>query len=96
MREWHDVGVYVEPTSCAIQSFLANLAEHLQSPAFAALARHRTRHLAAPSQRALGLYLPGNEVMLHVSVGPESEGERQMLFDQLDLGFEVQRNGKPG
>lgn len=46
---------------------------------------HRTRHLAAPSQRALGLYLPTNEVMLHVSVGPESEGERQMLFDQLDL-----------
>lgn len=46
---------------------------------------HRTRHLAAPSQRALGLYLPGNEVMLHVAVGPESEGERQMLFDQLDL-----------
>jgi len=46
---------------------------------------HRTRHLAAPSQRALGLYLPANEVMLHVSVGPESEGERQMLFDQLDL-----------
>jgi len=48
---------------------------------------HRTRHLAAPtpSQRALGLYLPGNEVMLHVAVGPESEGERQMLlFDQLD------------
>ena len=46
---------------------------------------HRTRHLAAPSQRALGQYLPGNEVMLHVSVGPESERERQMLFDQLDL-----------
>ena len=46
---------------------------------------HRTRGLAAPSQRALGLYLPGNEVMLHVAVGPESEGERQMLFDQLDL-----------
>lgn len=46
---------------------------------------HRTRSLAAPSQRALGLYLPGNEVMLHVAVGPESEGERQMLFDQLDL-----------
>jgi hypothetical protein len=44
-----------------------------------------TRSLAAPSQRALGLYLPGNEVMLHVAVGPESEGERQMLFDQLDL-----------
>lgn len=36
---------------------------------------HRTRHLAAPSQRALGLYLPGNEVMLHVAVGPESEGD---------------------
>ena len=33
---------------------------------------HRTRHQAAPSQRALGLYLPGNEVMLHVVVGPES------------------------
>ena len=46
---------------------------------------HSTRSLAAPSQRALGLYLPGNEVMLHVAVGPESEGERQMLFDQLDL-----------
>ena len=46
---------------------------------------HRTRVLASPSQRALGLYLPGNEVMLHVAVGPESEGERQMLFDQLDL-----------
>lgn len=46
---------------------------------------HRTRVLASPSQRALGLYLPGNEMMLHVAVGPESEGERQMLFDQLDL-----------
>jgi hypothetical protein len=46
---------------------------------------HSTRSLAAPSQRALGMYLPGNEVMLHVAVGPESEGERQMLFDQLDL-----------
>jgi hypothetical protein len=46
---------------------------------------HRTRSLAAPVQRALGLYLPGNEVMLHVAVGPESEGERQMLFDQLDV-----------
>jgi hypothetical protein len=45
---------------------------------------HRTRSLAAPSQRAFGLYLPGNEVMLHVAVGSESEGERQMLFDQLD------------
>jgi hypothetical protein len=46
---------------------------------------HRTRNLAAPSQRALGLYLPGNEVMLHMAVGPESEGERQMLFEQFDL-----------
>ncbi|MFT7401479.1 MAG: hypothetical protein ACI83N_001070 [Hydrogenophaga sp.] len=52
---------------------------------------HRTRRLAAPSQRALGLYLPGNEVMLHMAVGPEGEGEgegegeRQMLFDRLDL-----------
>ena len=46
---------------------------------------HRTRRLAASSQRALGLYLPGNEVMLHMAVGPEGEGERQMLFDQLDL-----------
>jgi hypothetical protein len=46
---------------------------------------HRTRNLAAPSQRALGLYLPGNEVMLHMVVGPESEGERQMLFEQFDL-----------
>jgi hypothetical protein len=46
---------------------------------------HRTRSLAAPVQRALGLYLPGNEVMLHVAVGPEREGERQMLFDQLDV-----------
>jgi hypothetical protein len=46
---------------------------------------HRTRRLANPSQRALGLYLPGNEVMLHMAVGPECEGERQMLFDQLDL-----------
>lgn len=44
----------------------------------------RTRSLAAPVQRALGLYLPGNELMLHVAVGPEAEGERQMLFDQLD------------
>ena len=44
----------------------------------------RTRSLAAPVQRALGLYLPGNELMLHVSVGPQTEGERQMLFDQLD------------
>ena len=33
----------------------------------------------------MGLYLQGNEAMLHVAVGPESEGERQMLFDQLDL-----------
>jgi len=40
--------------------------------------------LAAPVQRALGLYLPGNELMLHVAVGPEAEGERQMLFDQLE------------
>lgn len=44
----------------------------------------RTRCLAAPVQRALGLYLPGNELMLHVAVGPETEGERQMLFDVLD------------
>ena len=44
----------------------------------------RTRSLAAPVQRALGLYLPGNDLMLHVAVGPEAEGERQMLFDQLD------------
>ena len=44
----------------------------------------RTRSLAAPVQRALGLYLPGNDLMLHVAVGPETEGERQMLFDQLD------------
>jgi hypothetical protein len=44
----------------------------------------RTRSLAAPVQRALGLYLPGNDLMLHVGVGTEAEGERQMLFDQLD------------
>ena len=44
----------------------------------------RTRSLAAPVQRALGLYLPGNDLMLHVAVGPDAEGERQMLFDQLD------------
>ena len=44
----------------------------------------RTRCLAAPVQRALGLYLPGNDLMLHVAVGTEAEGERQMLFDQLD------------
>jgi len=44
----------------------------------------RTRSLAAPVQRALGLYLPGNELMLHVAVGTELEGERQMLFDHLD------------
>ncbi len=44
----------------------------------------RTRSLAAPVQRALGLYLPGNELMLHMAVGPETEGERQMLFDVLD------------
>lgn len=44
----------------------------------------RTRSLAAPVQRALGLYLPGNDLMLHVAVGPEAEGERQMLFEQLD------------
>lgn len=44
----------------------------------------RTRSLAAPAQRALGLYLPGNDLMLHVAVGTEAEGERQMLFDQLD------------
>jgi hypothetical protein len=44
----------------------------------------RTRSLAAPVQRALGLYLPGNDLMLHVAVGPAAEGERQMLFDQLD------------
>lgn len=44
----------------------------------------RTRSLAAPVQRALGLYLPGNDLMLHVAVGTELEGERQMLFDQLD------------
>jgi len=44
----------------------------------------RTRCLAAPVQRALGLYLPGNELMLHVAVGCEAEGERQMLFDQLE------------
>lgn len=44
----------------------------------------RTRCAAAPVQRALGLYLPGNDLMLHVSVGREAEGERQMLFDQLD------------
>jgi len=45
---------------------------------------HRTRHLVAPVQRALGLYLPGNEVMLHVAVASETEGERQMLFDSCD------------
>lgn len=44
----------------------------------------RTRSLAAPVQRALGLYLPGNDLMLHVAVGPQAEGERQMLFEQLD------------
>ena len=44
----------------------------------------RTRSLADPVQRALGQYLPGNDLMLHVAVGPEAEGERQMLFDQLD------------
>ncbi len=44
----------------------------------------RTRSLAAPEQRALGLSLPGNDLMLHVAVGPAAEGERQMLFDQLD------------
>lgn len=44
----------------------------------------RTRSWAAPVQRALGLYLPGNDRMLHVAVGPETEGERQMLFDQLE------------
>jgi hypothetical protein len=44
----------------------------------------RTRSLAAPVQRALGLYLPGNDLMLHVAVGTALEGERQMLFDQLD------------
>ena len=44
----------------------------------------RTRSLAAPIQRALGLYLPGNDLMLHVAVGTELEGERQMLFDELD------------
>lgn len=44
----------------------------------------RTRCLAAPVQRALGLYLPIEDLMLHVSVGTEAEGERQMLFDQLD------------
>lgn len=44
----------------------------------------RTRSLAAPVQRALGLYLPGNELVLHVAVGSEAEGERQMLFDLLD------------
>ena len=40
----------------------------------------RTRSLAASVQRALGLYLPGNDLMLHVAVGTELEGERQMLF----------------
>ena len=44
----------------------------------------RTRSLAPPVQRALGLYLPGNDLMLHMAVGTEAEGERQMLFDQLD------------
>lgn len=44
----------------------------------------RTRSLAAPVQRALGLYLPGNNLMLHVAVGAEAEGERQVFFDQLD------------
>ena len=44
----------------------------------------RTRSLAPPAQRALGLYLPGNDLMLHVAVGTQAEGERQMLFDQLD------------
>lgn len=43
----------------------------------------RTRSLAAPVQRALGLYLPGNELMLHVGLGLQAEGERQMLVDQL-------------
>lgn len=44
----------------------------------------RTRCLAAPVQRALGrLYLPGNDLMLHVAMGTELEGELQMLFDQL-------------
>lgn len=44
----------------------------------------RTRSLATAAQRALGLYLPGNDLMLHVAVSTEAEGERQMLFDQLD------------
>jgi hypothetical protein len=43
-----------------------------------------TPSLAAPVQRALGMYLAGNELMLHVGIGPQTEGERQMLFDQLD------------
>lgn len=43
-----------------------------------------TRSLAAPVQRTLGLYLPGNDLMLHVAMGTELEGERQMIFDQLD------------
>lgn len=40
---------------------------------------HRTHRLPASSQRAVGLYSPCNAVMLHMAVGPESEGERQML-----------------
>ena len=39
----------------------------------------RTRSLAAPVQRDLGPYLPCNDLMPHMAVGPEAE--RQMLFD---------------
>jgi hypothetical protein len=44
----------------------------------------RTRCLGAPAQRALGLYLPSNDLRLHVAVGSQAEGEHQVLFDQLD------------
>jgi hypothetical protein len=42
----------------------------------------RTRSLATPRQRALGLYSPSGDFMLHVAVGTEIEGECQMLFDR--------------
>lgn len=61
------------------------------------MARERVLHRPQHRRDQLGLrsqlharrdrqrYLSGNKVMLRVVVGPESEGERQMLFDQIDL-----------
>lgn len=72
---------------CLVSLWMGHRLVCVDAPVLAPAQRacHRACVLARRRQCALRLYLPGNEVMQHVAVGPASEGERQMLFDQLDL-----------